>query len=403
MNFTNRHFNPSSNPFRSFWMGGFECTDMLNAFGNRVDFFKLTGHSDLLFEDYKMLRLLNIKTVREGIRWNCVERQPYVYDWTEVDKMISASKRTGIQIVWDICHFGFPDDLTPLHPMFARRFATVCAAFVRHYRMLEPGGDLIITPINEVGFLSWLGGDACGTAPYCRNYGFQVKYELMRAYIEAIEAMKNVDQQIRILITEPLVNIVPSLDATEEEIINAKGAHESQFQMLDMLSGKICPELRGRPEYVDIIGLNFYFTNQFVFPVGELLPWLNEVPDVRWKYPAELIEALYKRYNRPMILAETSHPGEDRPLWLDFIAAECKKILKKEIPLWGICWYPVIDRPDWDHLLPWHKSGLWDVEINENDSRKRLIHYPTFNVLIKKQMEFNYLLEAQPKQKRNMI
>ena len=58
------------NPFSSFWMAGFECTDKLNAFGNRVDFLSLTGHIEMLQEDYERLQPFNIRTVREGIRWS---------------------------------------------------------------------------------------------------------------------------------------------------------------------------------------------------------------------------------------------------------------------------------------------------------------------------------------------
>src|SRR5689334_8008766 len=118
-----------SNPFRSFWMGGFECTDKLNAFGNGVDFLELTGHLIKIEEDYQNLSVFQIKTVREGIRWSKVEKTPYVYDWSSVGKMIAAARKYGIQQVWDICHFGFPDDLTPLHPMFCRRFTALCRAF----------------------------------------------------------------------------------------------------------------------------------------------------------------------------------------------------------------------------------------------------------------------------------
>src|SRR3982750_892256 len=71
-------------PFHSFWMAGFECTDKLNAFGNRVDFLHITGHLELIDEDYKRLHDFNIATVREGIRWSQVERTPYVYDWSTV-------------------------------------------------------------------------------------------------------------------------------------------------------------------------------------------------------------------------------------------------------------------------------------------------------------------------------
>ncbi len=67
------------NPFNSFWMAGFECTDKLNAFGNRVDFLNLTGHLQLLDEDYKRLSPFNIKTVREGIRRKMIPIGPVNY------------------------------------------------------------------------------------------------------------------------------------------------------------------------------------------------------------------------------------------------------------------------------------------------------------------------------------
>src|SRR5689334_11587600 len=106
------------NPFSSFWMAGYECTDKLNRFGNRVDFLNITGHLQLIDEDYEQIKAFNITTVREGIRWSQAEKRPYHYDWSIVDLMIDHGKKNNIQQVWDICHFGYPDDLTPLHPLF---------------------------------------------------------------------------------------------------------------------------------------------------------------------------------------------------------------------------------------------------------------------------------------------
>src|SRR5919199_686649 len=179
----------STNPFKSFWWAGYECTDQLNCFGNRVDFLPLTGHLQLLESDYKDLGQFNIRTVREGVRWSQVEKTPYHYDWTIVEHMLKEGRKQGIQQVWDLCHFGYPDDLTPLHPMFARRFAAFAQAFVQFYRDRYPDEELIVTPINEVSFMSWLGGDARGTSPYCVGQGWEVKYGLMRGYIEGVAAM----------------------------------------------------------------------------------------------------------------------------------------------------------------------------------------------------------------------
>src|SRR5436190_9104577 len=214
------------NPFRSFWMAGYECTDKLNAFGNRVDFLRLTGHHQLIDEDYQRLVPFNISTVREGIRWSQVEKTPYQYDWTTVDAMIESGKANDVQQVWDLCHFGFPDDLTPLHPMFARRFGALCRAFVQFYRSKNPDEELVVTPINEVSFLSWLGGDVRGTSPYCVGLGWEVKYSLMKAYVEGVAAILEIDPSVRILTSEPLTSVVPPVDANEQQIVDAAIVNE---------------------------------------------------------------------------------------------------------------------------------------------------------------------------------
>ena len=67
----------ADSPFRSFWWGGYECTDQLNCYGERVDFLPLTGHLQLIDEDYAALAPFNIRTVREGIRWAHIEKTPY--------------------------------------------------------------------------------------------------------------------------------------------------------------------------------------------------------------------------------------------------------------------------------------------------------------------------------------
>lgn len=366
-----------NNPFQSFWWAGFECTDQMNCFGNRVDFLHLTDHFNQLDTDYERIRQFNLQTVREGIRWSQVEKRAYQYDWATVLHMLERGRAHGIQQVWDICHFGYPDDLHPLHPMFARRFAAICRAFVTLYRDQYPDGPLIVTPINEVSFISWLGGDVRGTQPYVMKLGWEVKYGLMRAYIEGIAAMREVDPSVRILTTEPLVSMVPPLNASLEQIRTATEAHNNQFQAVDMLAGRICPELGGSEANLDILGFNFYYNNQWVFPTSEFLPWSNEGNDPRWRPLRSLLLEAYGRYQRPIALTETSHPGEHRPNWIQFVSNECAAALTLGIPLWGICLYPIIDRPDWDHLdHEWHHSGLWDAQFDLDGVQRRVLHEP---------------------------
>lgn len=372
-----RHASVDHSPLRSFWIGGFECADHQNAFGIRVDLMELTRHDLLLEQDYDAAVALGCLTIREGIRWSRVEVAPYRYDWSAVQRMMDMAADKGLQIVWDICHFGYPDDMTPLHPMFPRRFAAICRAFAEMHRAHAPGVQLVVTPINEVGFISWLGGDARGTVPYGIGIGWEVKYRLMKAYIEGIEALKDVDPGIRILTTEPLVSISGNPHASAHDRKVARDRHEHQFQVLDILSGRMCPELRGRPEYLDMIGLNFYYDNQWVLPEHHVLCWKDAPPHPHWVPLHRLLESVFRRYGRPLVLSETSHPLEDRPLWMDMITAECMTAMNAGVPLWGVCWYPLVDRPDWDHPEKWHAAGIIGPADPHKGRFERVTHAPT--------------------------
>ncbi|MDQ3279150.1 MAG: hypothetical protein M3Q06_12550, partial [Bacteroidota bacterium] len=191
-------------PFKSFFIGGYECADLINKFGDRIDLLRLTGHDTHVLEDYERLSAMGIKTVREGIRWSVVERSPGVYDFSEVKARMEAAQRTGIQQLWDICHFGFPDGLLPTHPHFADRLTQICVAFARLYRY-HSEDPLIITPINEISFLSWLAGDARGTVPFAVGSGFDQKYHLCKAAIKAISGIKEIDPGAQVMLVEPLV------------------------------------------------------------------------------------------------------------------------------------------------------------------------------------------------------
>ncbi len=351
-------------------MGGFECTDQLNVHGDRVDLLALTGHLEQASADYALITQMGIKTVREGIRWSQVEQQPYVYDFSAVARMIDAARLHGVQQIWDICHFGYPDDLSPLHPHFTVRFTAVCRAFAIFFKSYCPDEQLIVTPVNEVGFISWLGGEEGATAPYTRGLGWDVKYALIKAYIQGIRMIKMIDAAALIMTTEPVVNIVPPLSASPEQLITAAHDHELQYQAVDMLTGRICPELGGSPELIDYIGLNFYYNNQWISGEFAFLPWANLEPDTRWRGLSSLMLEVFLRYNKPLVLAETSHPGEHRPNWIEMIGRECAEAMAAGVPLAGICLYPIIDRPDWDDLSNWHHSGLWDADAEHPRDRR---------------------------------
>ena len=61
----------------------------------------------------------------------------------------------------------------PSHLQFADRFAGVCKAFAELYKSYL-NGPLIITPINGISYISWLGSGARGTVPFAIRSGFDV-------------------------------------------------------------------------------------------------------------------------------------------------------------------------------------------------------------------------------------
>jgi len=275
----------------------------------------------------------------------------------------------------------------------------LCQAFHIFYRKNSSFKKrFFIIPINEVNFISWLGGDACGTAPYCKGYGWQVKYKLMDAYIQAVAAMKNDDDNICIISSEPLVNMVPPEDASQNQTIYAALRHTEQFQATDMLCGKICPELNGNPAYLDIIGLNYYYNNQWICGTETFLPWGDEPKDIRWRTPASLLCEVHQHYNKPMLITETSHPREHRPNWIKDFTLQVIKALQSHLPVWGVCLYPIIDRPDWNDLSNWHHSGLWDID-SYTASCERILCMPYAQALLYAQQQISEYLSVNKTRK----
>lgn len=336
-------------------MGGFECADIINNRGNRIDMLAETDHAAQAAKDYQHLGAMGITTVREGIRWSVVERTPGAYDFSEVKERLIAGQEAGIQQLWDICHFGYPDGLVPTHPQFSERLAAVCKAFTQLYRSYTED-PLIITPINEISFISWLGGEARGTIPFAINSGFDIKYFLCRAFINAVKAIKEIDPAAQIMMVEPLIRIHPKEGA--DACADVIGHHEAQFQAMDMVTGRLCPELGGNPDYLNFAGFNYYYNNQWEHR-GHVLGWCH----LKRRSPfAHLLMEAYQRYKKPVVLSETGHFGEDKAAWMQLITHDCMEAMENGVDLKGICIYPVIDRPDWDtpeQLIP---CGIWTYD-----------------------------------------
>ena len=120
--------------FRSFCLGGFECSTQRRADGRRLDLIAGTRHDLLAEEDYRQLTEHGIRAARDGVRWHLIETAPGRYDWSAVLPLLRAAERAGVQVVWDLCHYGWPDGLDIFSADFVERFARYAAAFAELHR-----------------------------------------------------------------------------------------------------------------------------------------------------------------------------------------------------------------------------------------------------------------------------
>jgi beta-glucosidase/6-phospho-beta-glucosidase/beta-galactosidase len=358
--------------FSSFWMAGYESACHINRRGERLDMIAATQHDRHLDGDYALLRSVGIASVRDTVRWHIVEQSGNRFDFSSIAAMLAAAQRQRVQIVWDLCHYGWPDGLDVFSPAFVDRFARYCGEVARYIREHDDRPP-IYTPINEISFLSWAAGEVGWFYPHALARGGELKRQLIRACIAAIEAIWAVDAHARITVVEPLIHVVAPR-ARPDLAAAAAAYRESQFEACDMLSGKLAPELGGQSRYLDIVGVNFYHDNQWEHPGGDKIAWHVLPRDPRWLPFHLLLAELYERYRRPIFIAETSHVGVGRAEWLRELTGELMSAISAGIPLEGVCLYPILDRFEWDDRSHWHNSGLWDLIQTTGGEYRRVLN-----------------------------
>ncbi len=355
---------------QSFWMGGFESACQINTVGKRIDMLSATQHDRFCVQDYAMLADLGITTVRDGLRWPMMDQRGK-YDFGSFVPMVRAARQTKTQVIWNICHYGWPDDVDISSPAFVDRFAKFCSAVAK---CVTDHSDAVpwFCPINEISFLSWAIGHKGIIFPYRFGQAHEVKKQLVRAAIAGCEAIWDVDSRARFVHIDPIIHVVCPRDQPEVAAA-AQAQHEAQFSAWDMLSGRAEPQLGGAQKYLDVLGVNYYHSNQFEHP-DVRLRWEDEPRDERFLPFYELLNRAQKRYNRPVIIAETSHFGAGRARWIREMGDQIALALAANIPLLGTCIYPIIDRPDWEDTNLWHNSGLYDIIPDADGNLTRVLH-----------------------------
>jgi len=369
---------PPCHPFKSFWQAGYEGADHVNHAGQPQDMNKVTGHLQRAGADYALLSQFGIRTVRESIGWRLVERDGQ-FDFSPLLPRLEAARELGLQSCWTFCHYGWPDDVDIYSDDFVPRFVRFCQASAR---FLAPwlGEEPVYSPMNELSFTAW--GLSVHMFRCLNMYHEQAgelgKRQLVRASVAGIDAIREISPGARFFQCDPLIHVIAPPDRPDWAA-QAAGWSASQFEALDMLCGRVEPELGGHPRYLDLIGGNYYHSNQWESGTNMRLWW--HLDDPRRRPLHDILLELHQRYGRPVLLAETSHVGSGRGVWIQEMAEQVAMAHEQGAKVCGICVYPVIDRPDWDNADHWHRSGLWDLDRDGPDPLARVLVAPYASAL----------------------
>jgi hypothetical protein len=200
---------------------------------------------------------------------------------------------------------------------------------------------------------------------------------LVRAAIAGIDAIRAELPEARMLNADPLCRVVPPPNHRDPHADAEDFNERAVFESWDMLCGRTLPELGGSRRHLDIVGVNYYWTNQW--QIGR-----EECPlhfdDPRRLPLSALLRRVWERYGGEIVITETAHVDDMRPIWLTTVADECEKLLNEGIPLRGVCLYPILGMPEWHEPAVWTRMGLWDL-VPEGGRLEREPFAPMFDAL----------------------
>lgn len=369
----------SPRTFESFFLGGFECSCHTRQDGTRLDLIRSTRHDELALGDYRALREQGIGAARDGARWHLIERQPGRYDWSSLIPMLKAARQSGMQVAWDLCHYGWPEGLDIWSPAFPERFAQ----FAREAATVisdVSGSAPLLCPVNEISFWSWAGGEVGRFGPCAVGRGAELKRQLVRACIKATRSVRSSIPSARFICAEPAIHIDPGGLASEEQLAGAEHNRLSQFEAIDLLTGRIEPELGGDPDCLDILGINFYPDNQWYYS-GLTIPLGHHA----FRPLSDIVAEWHHRYGKPILIAETGSEGSARASWLHCVSAELEQSRQNGIPVEGACLYPILEYTGWENERVC-ATGLLSMP---DGSGVRKVHQPLASELRKQAPTFS--------------
>lgn len=350
--------------FRSFWMTGFDGTDHVSGPGAAREA-DATRYRQRIDADYRAARDAGIACVRESVGWRSAARDG-AFDFETVGVRADCARRAGLQVVWTLCHAGWPDDIDVCTTAFVERFRRYARAVAR---TLAAGGSEeppVYAPVNEISFLSWAlaeTGLVCPQRNDLRNRSYELKQQLVRAAIAACDAILEVDPRARFLHSEAAMPRGP------DGVRDAR-ARDIQFEAWDMLAGRLEPQLGGHPRYLDVAGVHCHHTHQWRPRTADLVAPSSRAGSRIALH--RLLADVHARYDCPLVVSETNRVTATRGEWLRELGDEIGMALEHGVPVLGACLCRAVERPAWEDPRCWRGRRLWDALLAPGDTAPRV-------------------------------
>jgi beta-glucosidase/6-phospho-beta-glucosidase/beta-galactosidase len=270
--------------------------------------------------------------------------------------MLEAAEAAGVQIIWDLFHYGSPDCVNQAGSDFAERFTEFAVAALELKQSVS-GKAPLVCPLNEINFLSWAVDDGYFTRVGPEEQGW-FKRQLVRTAIVASKAIKTRWPETTIVWAEPLIHVAPH-DQRRRTIRAAEENRSGMFEAYDWIMGRAEPELGGDPSLIDLIGLNYYPHNQWYWD-GPTVPMGHH----EYRPLGAMLIEMADRYKKPIFLSETGAEGTGKASWLHYVCNEVRDAMSRGADIRGICWYPVTAYPGWDNSRH-AETGLFSSVLSD--------------------------------------